>query len=149
MLFVSHCHFSTQIRMVLISVTFSCASYISYSTLSKANRRVMHRTAVLLFCYCKLCVMALPKFDSFKQLSVVHECYHSDDYFPEQFIFFLPSVGCAVMTSISYFPLNHMEVKTCFVWLMIGSLNTVRPSAIIFCKTRVLCFGVSFLSVTL
>ena len=93
--------------------------------------------------------MAVPQFDSFKQLSFSHECYHSDDYFPEQFIFFLPSVGCAVMTPNSYFPLNHMEVRTGFVWLMIGSLNIVRPSAIIFCKTRVLCFGVSSLSVTL
>jgi len=93
--------------------------------------------------------MALPQFDSFKQLSVSLECYHSDDYFPEQFIFFLPSVGCRVVTSFSYFPLNHVEVCTGFVWLTIGSLNTVRPSAIIFCKTRVLCFGVSFLLVIL
>ena len=54
--------------------------------------------------------MALPQFDSFKQSSFSHECYHSDDYFPEQFIFFLPSVGCAVMTSISYFALNHGSV---------------------------------------
>jgi len=61
--------------------------------------------------------MALPQFDSFKQLSFSHECYHSDDYFPEQFIFFLPSVGFAVMTSISYFPLNHVGVCTGFVWL--------------------------------
>jgi len=43
-------------------------------------------------------------------LSVLHEFYNSDDYFPEQFIFFLPSVGCAVMTSILYFPLNHVGV---------------------------------------
>ena len=54
--------------------------------------------------------MALPQFDSLKQLSFSHECYHSDDYFPEKFIFFLPSVGCAVMTSVSYFPLNHVKV---------------------------------------
>ena len=54
--------------------------------------------------------MAVPQFDSFKQLSFSHECYHSDDYFPEQFIFFLPSVECTVMTSISYFPLNHVGV---------------------------------------
>jgi len=93
--------------------------------------------------------MALPEFDSFKQLSVSHECYHSDDYFPEQFIFFLPSVGCTVVTSFSYFPLNHVEVWTGFVWLTIGSLNIVRPSAIIFCKTRGICFGVSFLLVIL
>jgi hypothetical protein len=32
LLSVSHCHFSIQIWMVFISVTFSCASYISYST---------------------------------------------------------------------------------------------------------------------
>jgi len=88
--------------------------------------------------------MALPQFDSFKQLSGSHECYHSDDYFHEQFIFFLPSVGCTVVTSISYFPLNNVEVWTGFVWLTIGSPNIVRPSAIIFCKTRVICFGVSF-----
>jgi len=69
--------------------------------------------------------MALPQFDSFKQLSFSHECYHSDDYFPEQFIFFLPSVGCAVVTSISYFPLNHVGLSTGFVWLMMGSLNMV------------------------
>ena len=67
--------------------------------------------------------MALPQFDSFKHLSVSHECYHSDDYFPEQFIFFLPSLGCTVVTSISYFPLNHLEVWTGFVWLTIGTLN--------------------------
>jgi hypothetical protein len=54
--------------------------------------------------------MALPQFDCFKQLTVSYECYHSDDYFPEQFIFFLPSVECTVMTSISYFPLNHVGV---------------------------------------
>lgn len=78
--------------------------------------------------------MALPQFDSLKQLSVSQEYYHSDDYFPEQFIFFLPSVGCAVMNSISYFPLSHMEVWTRFVLLMIGTLNMVRPLAIIFCK---------------
>jgi len=93
--------------------------------------------------------MALPQFDSFKQLSVSHECYHCDDYFPERFIFLLPSVGFAVVTSISYFPLNHVEVWTGFVWLTIGSLNIVRPSAIIFCKTRVICLGVSFLLVSL
>jgi len=93
--------------------------------------------------------MALPQFDSFKQSSVSHECYHSDNYFPEQFIFFLPSVGCTVVTSISYFPLNHVEVWTGFVWLMIGTLNIVRPSDIIFCKRRVLCFAVSFVSVIL
>jgi hypothetical protein len=92
--------------------------------------------------------VAFPQFDSFKQLSASHECYHSDDYFPEQFIFFLPSVGCAVVTSISYFPLNHVEVWTGFVWLMIGTLNILRPSAIILCK-RVLCFGVSFVLVIL
>jgi len=80
---------------------------------------VMHVTAVLLFCYCKYCVMALPQFDSFKQLSFSHECYHSDDYFSEQFKFFFPSVGCAVMTSISYFSLHHVEVWTGFVWLTI------------------------------
>ena len=56
--------------------------------------------------------MALLQLDSFKQLSVSHECYHSDDYFSEQFKFFLPSFGCAVMTSISYFPLNDVEVWT-------------------------------------
>jgi len=93
--------------------------------------------------------MALPQFDPFKQLSVSHECCHSDDYFPEQFIFFLPSVGCTVVTSISYFPLNHVEVWIGFVRLMIGTQNIVWPSAIIFCKTRVLCFGVSFLLVIL
>ena len=53
--------------------------------------------------------MALLQFDSFKQLSVLHECYHSDDYFPEQFIYFLPSVGCTIVTSIAYFPLNHVD----------------------------------------
>ena len=89
--------------------------------------------------------MALPQFDPFKQLSVSHECCHSDDYFPEQFIFFLPSVGCTVVTSFSYFSLNHVGNWTGFVWLMIVSLNMVQPSAIIFCKRRVLCFGVSFL----
>jgi len=78
--------------------------------------------------------MALPQFDSFKQLSFSHECYHCDDYFPEQFIFFLPSVGCTVVSSISYFPLNHVGVWTGFVWLMMGSLNMVWTSAIIFCK---------------
>jgi len=93
--------------------------------------------------------MALPQFDSFKELCFSHECFHFDDYFPEQFIFFLPSVGCAVITSISYFPLNHVQVWTGFVWLMIGTLNMVQPSAIIFCNRRVLCFGVSFLSVIL
>jgi len=31
--------------------------------------------------------MALPQFNSFKQLSFSHECYHSDDYFPEQLYF--------------------------------------------------------------
>ena len=92
--------------------------------------------------------MALPQFDSFKQLSFSHECYHSDDYFSEQFKFFLPSVGCAVMTSISYFPLNHVEVWTWFVWLTIGSLNMVWTSAIILCK-RFLCFGLSFVLVIL
>jgi len=40
--------------MFLISVTFSCASYISYSTWSKANTLVIRVTAVLLFCYFKL-----------------------------------------------------------------------------------------------
>ena len=69
--------------------------------------------------------MALPQFDSFKQLSFSHECCHSDDYFPERFIFFLPSVGCTVVTSILYFPLNHVEVWTGFVWLTIESLNIV------------------------
>ena len=59
--------------------------------------------------------MALPQFDTFKQLSVLHECYHSDDYFPEQFIFFLPSVGCAVMTSNFIFSIKSY-----------GSVNWVR-----------------------
>jgi len=93
--------------------------------------------------------MALLQFDSFKQLSVLHECYHSDDYFPEQFIYFLPSVGCTIVTSIAYFPLNHVDMWTGFVWLTIGSLHIVRPSAIIFCKTRVICFEISFLLVIL
>ena len=51
---------------------------------------------VLLFCYCKQCIMALPQFDSLKQLSASHECYHSDGYFPEQdfnFKFFTKSCG--------------------------------------------------------
>jgi len=82
--------------------------------------------------------MALPQCDSLKQLSVSHESYHSDDYFLEQFMFFLPSVGCAVMTSILYFPLNHVEVWTVFVCLIIGTLNMVRTSAIMYCKRRVL-----------
>jgi len=51
--------------------------------------------------------MALPQFDSFKQLSVSHECYHSDDYIPEQFILFRPSVGCAVVTSWLQFHILH------------------------------------------
>jgi len=93
--------------------------------------------------------MALPQFDSFKQLSFSHECYHSDDYFPEQFIFFLPSVGCTVVTSILYFPLNHVGVWTGFVWLTMGSLNMVWTSAIIFCKRRFLCLGLSFVLVIL
>jgi hypothetical protein len=50
--------------------------------------------------------MALPEFDSLKQLSVSHECYHSDDYFPEQFIFFLPSFGYTVVTSILIFSIK-------------------------------------------
>ena len=43
--------------------------------------------------------MALHQFDSLKQLSVSHECYHCDGYFPEQFIFFLPS--CILYSSLS------------------------------------------------
>jgi hypothetical protein len=93
--------------------------------------------------------MAVLQFDSLKQLSFSHECYHSDDYFREQFIFFFPSVGRAGITSISYFPLNHVEVWTGIVWLMIESLNIVQLLAIIFCKRRVLCFGVSFVLVIL
>ena len=143
------CHFRIQITAVLLSMTFSCASYICYSTWSKANTFVMHVTAVLLFCYCELCVMVLPQYDYLKQLIVWHESYHSDDYFPEQFMCFLPSVGYALMTSILYFPLNHVEVSTGFVWLMIGTLYMVRPSAIILCKRRVLCFGFSFVVVIL
>jgi len=91
-------------------------SYISYSTWSKANSFVMLVTAVLLFCYCKLYVMALPQCDSLKQLYVSHEPYHSDDYFPKQFMSFLLSVGCAVMTSILYFPLTHWHITFCNTW---------------------------------
>jgi len=108
LLCVSHCHFSTQVRKALISLTFICASYISYSTWSKANSFVMHVTAVLLFCYCKLCIMALPQYDTLKQLCVLREYYHSDDYAPQQFMSFLLSVGCADMTSISYFPFRAL-----------------------------------------
>ena len=87
LLFVSHCHFSTQIRMVLISVTFS-ASYISDITCSKGNSFVMCVTVVLLFCYCQQCIMALVQFDCLKELSVSPESYDSDDYSTEHFTFF-------------------------------------------------------------
>jgi hypothetical protein len=65
---------------VLISVTFSCASYISYSTCSKGSTFAMRVTGVLLF-YCEQCVMALAEFDFLKELSVSHESCNSDDYF--------------------------------------------------------------------
>ena len=104
---------------------------------------------VVLFCHCKRYIMAIPWYYSLKHLSVSHESYRFDDYFPEQFIFFLPSIGYAVVTTILYFPVNHVELWTGFVWLMIRTLNMVQPSAIIFCKRKVLCFGVSFLLVIL
>ena len=135
--------------MVLISVTFRCASYISYSTRSKAKSFVMYVNAVLLFCYRKLLVVALSQYGYLKQFSVSHEYNHSDDYFPEQFMFFLPSVGCAVTTLVSYFPFNYVEVWTGFVWLMIGTLNMLRPSLTILCERSVLCFGLSFVLVIL
>jgi hypothetical protein len=110
---VSHCHFSTQIRMVLISVTFSCASYISDNTCSKGNSFVMHVTAVLLFCYCQQCIMAHAQFDCLKQLSVSHDSYHSDDYSTQHFVFFLLPVGCADMTSILYCQFSALEFSFC------------------------------------
>lgn len=113
LLCVSHCHFSTQIRMVLISVTFSCASYVSYSTCSEGNSFVLHVTAVLLFCYCEQCIMALAEFDFVKELSVSHESYRSDDYSTEHFVFFLPPVGRADMTSILYFQFSALEFSFC------------------------------------
>jgi len=66
--------------MLLISVTFNCASFLSDGTCSKGNSFVMHVTAVLLFCYCQWYIMALAQFDFLKQLNVSHESYHSDDY---------------------------------------------------------------------
>jgi len=42
-----------------------------------------------------------------------------------------------------------MEVWIGFVWLLTGTLSMVRPFAIIFCKRRVLSFGVSFVLVIL
>ena len=48
------------------------------------------------------------------------------------------------MTSILYFPLKEVKLHTGFVWLMIGTVNILRPTAVIFCQRRVLCFGLSF-----
>jgi hypothetical protein len=110
---------------------------------------VLYVTSVLFVCYCKQYVMAIPQYDILKQLSVSHESYHSDYYIFLKSWFFLPSVGCAVMTTLLYFPFNHVGVWTSFVWLMTESLNMVWPSAIIFCKRRVICFGVSFVLVIL
>jgi hypothetical protein len=53
------------------------------------------------------------------------------------------------VTAVSYFPLNYVEVWTGFVWFMIGAVNMVQPSAIIFFRRRVLCCGISFVSVNL
>ena len=45
------------------------------------------------------------------------------------------------------FPLTHVEVWTGFVWLMIGTLNVVQPSAIVFCKRGLFCFVLVILCV--
>ena len=103
----------SQIRMVLISVTFSCASYVSYSACSEGNSFVLQVTAVLLFCYCEQCIMALAKFDFVKELSVSHESYPSDDYSTEHFVFFLPPVGRTDMTSIIYFQFSALKFSFC------------------------------------
>jgi hypothetical protein len=80
----SYCvfHLVTSVHKLeqFLYLTFSCASYISYSTWSKANTFVIQVTAMLLFCYCKLCVMVLPQCDYLKQLSVSRKSYHSNDY---------------------------------------------------------------------
>jgi hypothetical protein len=45
------------------------------------------------------CIMGLTQCGFLKDLSVSHEPYHSDDYSSEHFVFFLPPVGRADMTS--------------------------------------------------
>jgi hypothetical protein len=85
-------------------------------------------------------IMAIPHYDFLKQFSVSHEYYHADDNTSlNSLCFSFHLLGCLVITTISYFPLNHVEVWTAFVWLMIGTVNMLWPSAIILCKRRVLC----------
>jgi hypothetical protein len=81
LLCVSHCHLSIQIRTVLISVTFSCASSM-YLTVHGGEKKsfVMYVTAVLVFCYCKQYVMSVPQYDFLKELSVSLESFDSNDY---------------------------------------------------------------------
>ena len=68
--------------------------------------------SVVIF-YCEQCIMALAEFDFVKELSVSHESYRSDDYSTEHFVFFLPPVVRADMTSIWYFQFSALEFSFC------------------------------------
>jgi hypothetical protein len=56
---------------------------------------VMGVTGVLLFCYCEQCIISLAEFHFFKELSVSHESYYSDDFFGTCSVWFFERVECS------------------------------------------------------